>query len=196
MIKFRINHPKIWKSAIKILSTTLILSLAIGCSNEKCKSLSIGGFTFGCSKQEAIETAKSMEYDIEPNGDYHLYLTGTIHALDILWNKMDICVDSVNGIKEIRLTRKYSSTTPELKSKVFNSIMEQFPSSEQKPYIESLTGLNINTGNTATVQSDYANLLDIIDEKDEYCGHSYYILSRDEFSIVIGKKHTKDILNN
>lgn len=186
----------LYRGTIRILCFCVFFLTIISCSQSENTPLEIGGFKFGSTKQEALNLAKKLGYEIKLNGEYHLYLTGAIQALDVYWDLMDICVDPVNGIKEIRLTRKNSSTTPEIKTNLYSAIKRYFPKSEQRGYIVSITGTDTNTGYSSTVQSDYATLFELIDERDEYNGSSYYILSRDEFSTVIGLTHTKNHLDN
>lgn len=185
-----------YRGTIRIFCFCAVLLTIISCSQSENTPLEIGGFKFGSTKQDALNIAQNFGYEIKLNGEYHLYLTGAVQALDVYWDLMDICVDPVNGIKEIRLTRKNSSTTPEIKTNLYNAIKRYFPKSEQRGYIVSITGIDANAGDSSTIQSDYATLFELIDERDEYSGSSYYILSRDEFSTVIGLTHTKNHLDN
>ncbi len=176
------------------ITAAFLIVFILSCSRlEGPKPLEIGGFTFGSSRQAVLEIANRLGYDVEANGNYHLYLTGELEALGISWDKMDILVDSVNGIKEIRMTRKNSDTSSEIRTLLFNEMTNLFPKSESTSYLESFTITDPTTGNSLTTSSDYATLFELKDEQDEYYGSSYYILSRDEFSTVIGLSHTKKI---
>lgn len=180
-------------SALCVVVSLLLLIIGASCSsNERYNALEIGGFKFGSSKQEALNLAASYGYKIEPIGAYRLWLTGNIHALDLSWDKMDICVDSVNGIKEIVLTRKYSETTPEMMDKHFNAIKKLYPQSSRQAYTTAITVKNEITGQSSTITEDYASIFELIDDKDEYTGSSYFIISRDQFSTLIDLRHTKD----
>ena len=69
----------------KYLIITLLsifwLSVLLSCTETK-KSLNIGGFEFGASKQEALVRAASLGYEIKPVGDYNLWLSGIYRLWD------------------------------------------------------------------------------------------------------------------
>ena len=173
-----------------LFALALLISIFTSCHENK--SLEIGGFTFGSSMQDALEISRLQGYNVEPIGDYVLILTGNVRALGISWDEISIMADPVNGIKQIVLTRKNSETTEELKKTVFNELKSLYPKSKYTAYIESFSIPNGRNNENLTIQSDHANLFDLVDDKDEYSGSAYYILSRNEFSTIICKKHTKD----
>lgn len=179
MKKFRI--------IICLLFNMFFLLGFLSCDKRNPKK-EIGGFEFGMSKQKAIDHAKSLGYSIEPLGDYYLLFYGDIDALDLSWNKMSICVSPGEGIIEISLLRKYSETTDETMDNLFEDLKQIFPESERLSYIKSYTITDPIFGNSSTTQSDYASLFEIKDKNDDYTGNSYYILSHDEFGLVIDKK--------
>lgn len=178
----------------KYLIITLLsifwLSVLLSCTETK-KSLNIGGFEFGASKQEALVRAASLGYEIEPVGDYYLWLSGNIPALGLSWNQMRLCIDSINGLKEITLSRKYSETTPNMITKHLDSITNIFPQSHRNGYMTSFTVVGPNGIKSDEVQCDYAEIFELKDENDEYRGETYYIISQDRFETKISKKHTK-----
>lgn len=182
--------------AMKKYLTIIILSISwlsilLSCSESK-KPLNVGGFEFGASKQEALARAASLGYEIKPVGDYSLWLSGDIQALGLSWNQMHLCIDSINGIKEIVLSRKYSETNQDMISKHLDSITSIFPKSHRCGYMKSFTIVGPNNTKSDEVQCDYAEILELKDENDEYSGDTYYFIIQDRFETMIGKKHIKD----
>lgn len=155
--------------------------------------MNIGGFEFGASKQEALVQAASLGYEIKPVGNYRLWLIGNIQVLGLSWNQMHLCIDSINGIKEIVLIRKYSETTQDMITKHIDSIISIFPKSHRCGYITSIYGIAPNGIESSAIQCDYANIFELKDENDEYDGGTYYIISQDRFETIISKKHVKNL---
>lgn len=176
---------------IIILSTSWLSGL-LSCSESK-KSLNIGGFEFGASKQEALVLAASLGYEIKPVGNYRLWLSGNIQALGLSWNQMHLCIDSINGIKEIVLSRKYCETTQDMITNHLDSITSVFPKSQRCAYMTSFYVVGPNGIRSNEIQCDYADIFEIKDENDEYGGGTYYIISQDRFETTISKKHTKNL---
>lgn len=170
---------------------SLILIFA-SCGRDENKALVIGDIVFGSSIQDALEVAETHDYKIESKIDCVLSLSDNVKALGIVWDRASIMSDSVNGIKQIILTRKNSATTPEIKTTLFNEIRSLFPNSEHTLYLKSVIYADSLPGHYSSSQSDYATIFELKDKDDEYGGSSYYILSRDEFTTIIYKKHTLD----
>ena len=144
------------------------------------KSLVVGGFRFGISKNEILEVAKSKNYEIIPNGEFNYILKGNIPALGMNWNEMWIMYDEEHGIKQITLSRAYDTVTQEMKDSHFASLSELFPNIEKTPY-----AVSISCGDFS-VKSNFATIYDIKDErKDGYIGSTYFILDKNQFSTNI-----------
>ena len=147
------------------------------------ESIVVGGFRFGSHKNKILEIAESMNYDIVPNGSYNFILKGNISALGIIWDEMQIMYDDKNGIKQIILTREYDTVTQEMKDNHFAALSALFPKAEKLPYTQSITAGDF------TLESNYANIFDINDDRaDGYSGQTYYILDKNQFSTLICSK--------
>ena len=143
----------------------------------------VGGFRFGSSQNEILEIAKSMNFDVIPNGSYHYILKGDIPALGMTWNEMDITYDEKVGIKQIVLTRAYDTVTQAMIDNHFASLVKIFPNIEKTPY-----NVSISAGDY-TMKSNYASIFDIKDDRPNgYSGGTYYILDKNQFSTLICSK--------
>lgn len=171
-----------------ILYSFLITTLSC-CSRSQSKDIDdvvIGGFRFGAAKEEILQVAKSLNYDIVPFGDYNFYLKGNINALGITWEEMRVMFDSVNGIKQIHLLRPLDSVSEDMIDKHYEALHDIFPNTKKLPF-----SLGVSAGDSF-LKNNYANIIDINDSRPKgYSGSTYFIVDGNSFNFLICSKFTK-----
>ena len=90
----------------------------------------IGDFR-GAHKEEILQVAKSLSYDIAPCRDYRLSLKGVINALAISWDEMRIIFNDTIGIKEIHLFRPLESVSQAMIDAHCVVLLEIFPNTQK-----------------------------------------------------------------
>lgn len=112
----------------------ILVSLISGCcsgSPNDSDKVVIGGFRFGAHKEEILQVAKSLNYDIVPCGDYRLFLKGDINALGMSWNEMRIIFNDKIGIREIHLIRPLDSVSQAMIDAHYTALLEIFPNAQK-----------------------------------------------------------------